>query len=221
MENNKIEGSWKKGIAGYRRDNGDCVTMMQHSKIYEVFDKLINIEKPSRVMEVGTAMGGLTLMIRDLLDKQGLQETLIRTYEVNLDKAPIELDTEIKKGANIEFYNKNLFSSSYFEIANEEIDQNLQNYIGATGTTLILCDGGCKICEVNVLSKYLKDGDIIMAHDYAPNAEYFEERMKDKIWNWMEIQDSDIQQSIDKYNIKNYMQEDFRSVAWYCGKVEK
>ena len=60
-----------------------------------------------------------------------------------------------------------------------------------------------------------------MAHDYAPNAEYFEERMKDKIWNWMEIQDTDIQQSIDKYNIKNYMQEDFRSVACYCGKVEK
>jgi hypothetical protein len=60
-----------------------------------------------------------------------------------------------------------------------------------------------------------------MAHDYAPSAEYFEEYMKDKIWNWMEIQDSDIQQSIDKYNINNYMEEDFRDVAWYCGKVKR
>jgi hypothetical protein len=133
----------------------------------------------------------------------------------------LSLKVDVDNGAKIEFSNQNLFSHSYLEIGSEEIDQNLQNYIGAAGTTLILCDGGCKVCEVNVLSKYLKDGDIIMAHDYAPNVEYFEEHMKDKIWNWMEIQDSDIQQSIDKYNINNYMQEDFRGVAWYCGKVKK
>ena len=55
-----------------------------------------------------------------------------------------------------------------------------------------------------------------MAHDYAPNKEYFEEHMRDKIWNWHEIQDSDIQESCKKYHLTPYMQNEFLSVAWAC-----
>lgn len=59
-----------------------------------------------------------------------------------------------------------------------------------------------------------------MAHDYAPNTEYFEQYMRNKIWNWHEIQDSDIIDSCEKYGLKPYMREEFLSVAWACFKKE-
>lgn len=49
----------------------------------------------------------------------------------------------------------------------------VESFIKREGTTLILCDGGSKINEFNILSKYLKSGDIIMAHDYVDTKENF------------------------------------------------
>jgi hypothetical protein len=55
-----------------------------------------------------------------------------------------------------------------------------------------------------------------MAHDYAPNENYFNENIKGKIWNWLEIQDSDINETCEKYNLKPFMEDDFRSIVWVC-----
>ena len=54
-----------------------------------------------------------------------------------------------------------------------------------------------------------------MAHDYASNKNNFKEEVKDKIWNWFEIQDSDVQLVMNEYNIvKSKYYEQFSSVAW-------
>ena len=55
-----------------------------------------------------------------------------------------------------------------------------------------------------------------MAHDYSPSTEYFEEHINNKIWNWHEIQDSDIQESVSEYSLEPFMQEDFQQVVWVC-----
>jgi hypothetical protein len=55
-----------------------------------------------------------------------------------------------------------------------------------------------------------------MAHDYAPSQEYFEHTMKGKIWNWLEIQDSDIIECCTSNKLEQYMYEDFLNVAWVC-----
>jgi hypothetical protein len=60
------------------------------------------------------------------------------------------------------------------------------------GITLVLCDGGNKIEEFKILSKYIKKGDFIMAHDYARDEKKFLDDINLKFWNWHEIQESDI-----------------------------
>jgi len=35
-----------------------------------------------------------------------------------------------------------------------------------------------------------------MAHDYAPNNDYFNKYVKNKVWDWLEIQDADIEGSV-------------------------
>ena len=54
-----------------------------------------------------------------------------------------------------------------------------------------------------------------MAHDYAPNNEYFINYIKDKIWNWHEIQDSDLVTAMKKNHlIKSEYFIDFRNFVW-------
>lgn len=187
----------------------------QNPNIIFSFDKLISQIKPSRIIEIGTFAGGLTFILRTILDNNYLNEAIVITYDVN---KPIYLSFLIKNMYNIISKTKNLFSHDYRNFSGDKEKLEIINFIQQSGTTLLLCDGGCKKCEFNLLSPYLKTGDIIMAHDYAPNMEYFEQNMKHKIWNWCEIKDSDIEESCKKYNLQPFMREEFLNVAWACFK---
>jgi hypothetical protein len=57
-----------------------------------------------------------------------------------------------------------------------------------------------------------------MAHDYAPNREYFEEHINNKIWLWCEIEDKYIQHMFEPNNLVSYNQEEFQKVVWICKK---
>ena len=179
----------------------------QHPNVGDKFKKLIDEYKPSRVLEIGTADGGLTLLIRNLLDDVNLTNTIVRTYDVNEQK------NLKQKQKNIEIITKDVFNYPYSDLDHPD---EIKNFIQGDGKTLVLCDGGSKKNEFRLLSQFLKNGDIIMAHDYAPNINYFTEHIKDKVWNWLEIEDSDINESCEKYNLKPYMEDDFRSVVWVC-----
>lgn len=179
----------------------------QHQNVSDKFKKLFSEYKPTRVLEIGTADGGLTLLIRDLLDDMGLNGTTIRTYDINEQK-------NLKsKNRDIEVITKNVFNQTYSDLNNPD---EIGEFIKSEGRTLVLCDGGNKKNEFRVISKFLKKGDIIMAHDYAPNLNYFNENIKNKIWNWLEIQDSDINESCLTHNLKPYMEDEFRSIVWVC-----
>lgn len=187
----------------------------QHAYVIKNFIKLFSQISPKRVIEIGTFHGGLTLIIKDVLDSLLLNNTIIFTYDINNEHYLEDLVNQHKL-ININIYKHNLFSNDYLKL----IDNNIQKIISDEGTTVLLCDGGCKKCEFNLLSEYLKSGDIIMAHDYAPNSEFFDQNMKNKIWNWHEIQDSDIIDSCQKYTLQPYMRDEFLSVAWACFKKE-
>jgi hypothetical protein len=94
--------------------------------------------------------------------------------------------------------------------------QEVINFINQDGVTLILCDGGSKIHEFNLLSNYMKVGDFIMAHDYSENEKTFKENVYMKIWNWHEIADKDIQEACDRNNLISHNKEIFNTVAWVC-----
>ena len=183
----------------------------QHPLIKTYFEKLLQETKPKRILEIGTAYGGLTLLIRDILDELKLFDTQIRTYDI------LE-STDLKsKKRNIEVIHQNIFTYPYDELIDESV---VRNFISQDGTTIVLCDGGSKKNEFKLLSKFLKKGDIIMAHDYAPNQEYFDNHIKGKIWNWLEIQDFDINECCERYHLKPFMEEEFRSVVW-VGKIKQ
>jgi len=191
-------------------------TTLQHEKIEEKLEKLFYLAKPSQVLEIGTSYGGLSLMIRDTLDKVGLQSSRFRTYDV-METNRHWLEEAIKSGEDIDFRIKNVFNQPYSDLLEEHVEE-IREYIQRDGITIVMCDGGSKRNEVNILSPFLKSGDVIMAHDYSPNSEYFETHINGKVWNWHEIEDAHIQDVVDKYSLEPYLQEDFQEVVWVCKK---
>ena len=190
--------------------------MSQSKNAEEFFLKLLSKYKPSRILEIGTFHGGLTIMLRDLLDMIGLQETIIRTYdtaEQKFLKPSVDERTEV--------CTKNLFNYDYNNFKDEESKEEIRSFVNLDGPTLVLCDGGCKKCEFKLIAPLIKEADVIMAHDYAPNREYFEEKMQNIIWDWMEIQDSDIQKTVEEHSLQNYMSEEAIKAAWLCKIKEK
>ena len=186
--------------------------MSQNRFAEPVFTELLSIVKPSRILEIGTFHGGLTLMLRDLLDKLNLHNHWIRTYDINEQ----EFLKPLIGDRLIDVRTENLFNDTYSGFRSEDKAKELTDYIQQSGQTLVLCDGGCKRCEFNIISPLLKINDIIMAHDYAPNPNYFETKIQNKIWNWMEIQDSDIKEISSQFNLSPFCQELAQRAAWCC-----
>lgn len=180
------------------------IKVQQHENVGNVFKELFLKTNPKRILEIGTSHGGLTYLLRDLLDELNMTETEIRSYDIFKHHS-----LDIK---NIDFRIEDIFNEQYNELISDEVI----SYIKQEGVTIVLCDGHHKKEEFNILSEYIKDGDIIMAHDYSPTFEYFEENVKGKIWDWCEIVDSDIEHSFLIYNLKPFMSDEFKDVVWCC-----
>ena len=177
----------------------------QNHNAYERFVFMLNDIRPKQILEIGTALGGFTAFLLDVIKDTNL-ECKIRSYDIHYNSWYEDL-----KNQGVDIRIENIFQNNWSSVPDEVVD-----YIKSDGVSLILCDGGSKKDEFRVLSKYLKINDIIMTHDYAPNREYFEEHMKNKIWNWHEIQDSDIIESCQLNGLEPFMKEEFLSVAWAC-----
>jgi len=171
------------------------------------FKNIIDEIKPKRIIEIGTGFGNTTLLISDILHELNLKETIIKTFDVR-EKGNSE---NLKQVDNIIVYIGNIFNyrAKILTKPNE-----ITEFLSKEDVNLILCDGGLKKVEFEILSQYMKKGDIIMAHDYAPNKEIFEKDYKDKIWNHMEITDKDIEKSVEKYNLKSYRMDIIKETAW-------
>ena len=97
----------------------------------------------------------------------------------------------------------------------DRVDE-IKSFIQSEGITLVLCDGDSKVNEFKQLSPLLKIGDVIMAHDYIFNRQIFESDFFEKIWNWCEVTDEDINQTCSEQNLKDFMMEDFEKIVWVC-----
>jgi hypothetical protein len=62
----------------------------------------------------------------------------------------------------------------------------------------------------------MKKDDFIMAHDYSQDETTFKENVYLKIWNWHEIQYSDISNACEINNLESYMLDEFKQVVWVC-----
>ena len=185
------------------------VQLQQNVNYQKPFIKLLNAIKPKRILEIGTGVGGFTLFLRDTLNEIGLNKTPIKTFDIyhRTDQFKDEHNLE-----NIDFNLYNIFNDDY-EL--EKVDE-IKSFIQSEGITLVLCDGDSKVNEFKQLSPLLKIGDVIMAHDYIFNRQIFESDFFEKIWNWCEVTDEDINQTCSEQNLKDFMMEDFEKVVWVC-----
>ena len=187
----------------------ESVLAMQHHEAFSVFEKLLDTVKPSRVIEIGTSHGGLVLFIRHYLNKIGLSDSKIRTFDINRFPSHSRLLQE----HNLEIVYDNIFSIDYTTLENSK---PILDFLSDSGTNVVICDGGSKINEFNILSNYINPGDIILAHDYADNLSFFQKHIMNQRWAWLEIQESDIKDSCLKNNLVDFMKEDFNKVVWVC-----
>lgn len=180
-------------------------TAQQFHGAFEVFYEFIKETKPKRILEIGTALGGFTTFLKIICDELSL-DTNIRSYDIHSHPW---YDDIVKLGVDLRV--ENIFSDGFLDM-----DQEVKDFIKQDGITIVLCDGGWKIGEFNLISNYIKTGDFILAHDYAENREVFDERIYGKVWNWLEIQESDIYDSCIKNNLHPYQKDVFENVAWVC-----
>lgn len=177
----------------------------QHHDVYEVFYNFLKETKPARILEIGTALGGFTQFLKLALNDLD-NPAKILTYDIHRMDWYKDLEDN-----GIDVRVENVFGDNF-----ESVNQEVIDFIQGDGVTIVLCDGGNKVGEFNLLSKYIKNGDYILAHDYVDSTENFISNYKDKIWNWHEISDTYIEQACLDNNLKSYNKDIFDKVVWVC-----
>jgi hypothetical protein len=191
------------GLSGYDH----YIAAQQNHGAFRAFYDFLKEVKPARVLEIGTALGGFTQYLR-LVSLDLNWPFFIRSYDIH----EMTWYGEIKN-LGIDVRVENIFNEDY-----SVVDPEVISFIQGSGTTLVLCDGGDKVKEFNLLSNYIKQGDYIMAHDYVDTRENFDENYNGKIWNWHEICDENIKDACERNNLVPHNKEIFDKVVWVCRK---
>jgi hypothetical protein len=105
---------------------------------------IVSMDPPMRLIEVGTAEGGFSCVLRDHDVSRGVE---IVTFDV-VEAAPIE---------GVEVRREDVWDEA----------GTLRAELGKPGRTLLFCDGKDKPREVRTFAPLLKSGDVLLAHDYA------------------------------------------------------
>lgn len=166
----------------------------------EILGPFLLKENFTDIIEIGTALGGLTLFLHDILPN-----TKIITYDVT------DQGYQFLRDVGVEVRINNAFSLDYNYIT----DKKLKTSIQEANKLLILCDGGYKIGEFKAITPHLRQGDFIMAHDYCQTKSHFEQNFKGKIWDWCEITEEDIIYASNTYRLDSVYQE-LKQIVWCC-----
>lgn len=198
-----VAGGYTGGIGGAVSLCG--VMMQQNQNALYAFDflykqMLAENKKIARIIEIGTASGGLSVFMNILAINTGAE-----FYTYDIDESRLMY--------------RNLFDklgTNYIVGDIWDRVEEVGNMIASPGLSWVLCDGGDKAREVNVFSKYLKTGDFIFAHDYAPSNEYFEKHLRGKFWGGSEIRDEHVADVCKQYGLNPMYQELFVKAVWMC-----
>jgi cephalosporin hydroxylase len=180
------------------------ISVQQVPNALNVFQEFFKNESFEYVIEIGTSYGGLSLFLNEQSNIHNFKFITYDISDVRIKKA--WLDNKIPFDYRIE----DCFSTNTSNFIITLLKEN---------KCLLLCDGGNKVKEFNFFSKFITSGSYIMAHDYSTDKNYFDKNIRDKVWNWLEIEDADIMSSVDDYNlIKPEYYEKFKDVVWVCYK---
>lgn len=146
--------------------------MMQVPAIEELIQKL-KLENPEceKVVEIGTAFGGLTNLLCDYFKE-------VLTFD-NLDLSPNFYNHKNMKTFLCDCHDMNNLKNILLPVVKDE------------KPIIYFIDGGNKALELNMISILCKDSDILMVHDFSLDASDFGNRGR-FIWNCCEITEADI-----------------------------
>ena len=177
----------------------------QVNGIQNIFKEFLIKEDFDVVIEIGTLFGGLTYILDDIRKENNLK------YELNsIDISMKPWLEEVFPKLNINYLQYDENKDQFHLFIKEKLSQNQK--------TLVLCDGGHKIYEFNLISPFLKSGDFIMTHDYMYDYVTFVNKFQDKIWNFFEVKYADIESSVINNNLQHYTEIDFENFVWGCFK---
>lgn len=188
------------------------LSAQQHDNFKSVFERFLPEIRPARIIEIGTAGGGTTLAINDIMKTLGYSYEF-RSYDIYEHPWYHRLPEE-----GIDLRIENLFDQPYRDFNWDDRDriQEVINFVQSPGTTLVMCDGGHKIAEFNLFSDVIKSGDFIMAHDFSWTWDIFINEIKGKVWDWCEISGENVAEAIERNRLEPYMKDEFQSVVWGC-----
>ena len=147
------------------------------------------------IIEIGFNRGALSLW----LDRNKDVNTKLVCYDITFQDKCVDNGIDFRQG----------------DCFNSDVIEEIKSLINRPGKTLLLCDGGNKEREFEVYSPFLKEGDIIMLHDYAHTGTEYE-YIKEMI-GWETPYESsydNIKNSVALNNLIPYQYELFKSVLW-------
>lgn len=191
---NYSRGGWDFSIFDLPNfESYDNIELGQTPKTTETFSNII--EEFDTIIEIGFHRGGLS----NWLFKNKKPETNLYCYDITKEY--------LQCNEKINFIISDCLSPSSIS--------EIKNTIKTGKKTLVLCDGGNKEIEFEIYSKFLKEGDVIMLHDYCDDFNYY--NVLSKVKNWPSPPESylnNITNSIKNNNLKPYKYYEFRNIFW-------
>lgn len=101
----------------------------------------------------------------------------------------------------------------------------IKGLIPSRARTLLLCDGGCKKRELDIYAGSLRQGDVVMLHDWAYDERAFE-RLRQTGWTGWETrwengvgekQQFGIKDICEREGVVQIFPEEFDQAAWFAG----
>lgn len=172
----------------------------QNKYALQLIDEIFNEFPPELIVEFGARTGGLSVFLSLYAFNKKI-ECLI--FENDPKCIPLEYENIITflKGTI-------LYKDVYSEESITLVKNKMQNK-----KTVIFCDA-IKTKDFNTYGNFLKSGDIILAHDYAHDAEDYRDIERNKIWIHNEIVYADIKDTCEKNNLIYLDYDLFKMSGW-------
>ena len=189
----------------YKRRNGKEMNMQQIEGVSEPVRTLLRRTKPSQIIEIGTASGGFTQLLRETLDLNFLRSSTVTSIDQNQRR-------KVHEWERIELLQGDCFTSS----KKTTLITKLKKPIQKDGVSIIFCDGGDKRSEIKAVAKVMKKGDIVLAHDYFRSMYVFQQEKEKQPGEKMfcSVTDVKIDPCCVEHGLAEFMQDHFEAYRW-------
>lgn len=178
--------------AGYTKFMG--FPMCQNRLSVPAWSYLIEQVRPKLVIEIGCYSGGLSCCLAIAMQNVGG-----RVWCCDIGDFSEEL-LEWKRVLPLEFDKMDALSSGGLH--------TICGLIAENSPCVVLCDDGNKPLEFNTYAPFLKQGDIIAAHDFC----------HPEMWPWGEINEAQVEQVCKERHLEPFMQDIMHQAGWLVRK---